>query len=133
MTKILLFRKYLRGGITFRAKKQENNAEERQDPKRWIEGQDKNDRFMLLCKGRKRMHVLFCSIGVPNETKGIPTTKPWHPLWWSESWNHCVQLMESGLLPLSQRLKLELTYSLLHLMFLFKELEHGTKVSLLTS
>lgn len=76
MTKILLFRKYLRGGITFRAKKQENNAEERQDPKRLIEGQDKNDRFMLLCKGRKRMHVLFCSIGAPNETKGIPTTKP---------------------------------------------------------
>ncbi|XP_068496414.1 peroxiredoxin-2F, mitochondrial-like isoform X3 [Phaseolus vulgaris] len=41
--------------------------------------------------------------------------------------------MESGLLPLSQRLKLELTYSLLHLMFLFKELEHGTKLLLLMS
>lgn len=77
--------------------------------------------------------MFVCSIGILNETKGIPPKKPWNPVWWSDSPSHCLQLLGSNLLPLWPRLQLELKYSLLHPKFLFRKLAHGTKVLLLTS
>lgn len=110
----------------------EHREESAQDKtQRWIEGQDKNGIYVDV-------GVFICSIGwmvaISNQTKGISRSQTWHPLWWNDSPTHSLQLSGSDLLlPLSPRLKLGLTYSLLRPMFLFRKLEHGTKLSLLTS